>query len=245
MKDFNAKINYLYNSGFSVETENYFLIFDYFKDSVPKGKDKCKINGAIGKIDLLTSKKIIVFSSHSHFDHFNPIVLTWKEIKPDIHYILSSDITIAKKDNYIDMISAYESLTVNGIYIKAFGSNDLGISFLIKVDNITIFHSGDLNWWNWWDENEEFNTNMEKSFKKEIEKLKDNPIDIAFFPVDPRLKDYFHLGGEYYIKEVNPKLFIPMHFREDFKITKKFKEKIKTTATEIIEITHRGEEILY
>lgn len=240
-----AKINYLYNSGFTLETKNYLLIFDYYKDSVPKGKEKCITNGAIGKIDLKTSKKIIVFSSHSHFDHFNPIVLTWKEIRPDIHYILSSDISIDKKDNCISIISAYQSLNIDDVYVKAFGSNDVGISFLIEVDNLTVFHSGDLNWWNWWDENEEFNTNMEKSFKAEIEKLKGNNIDISFFPVDSRLKEYYSIGGEYFIKELSPKLFIPMHFREDFKITKKFKEKVKSLNTKIIEITLRGQEIIY
>lgn len=244
MKNCSAKINYLYNSGFTLETENYLLIFDYYKDSVSKNS-KCIENGAIGDIDLKIPKKIIVFSSHSHFDHFNPIVLTWKQIRPDILYVLSSDISIDKKDNNINILSAYEDLSLGDMYVKAFSSNDLGISFLIKIDNITIFHSGDLNWWNWWDENEDFNSNMEKSFKAEIEKLKGNSIDVAFFPVDSRLKEYYYLGGEYFIKEISPKLFIPMHFREDFKITEKFKEKIKDPNTKVVSITHRGEEILY
>lgn len=113
------------------------------------------------------------------------------------------------------------------------------------MDNITIFHSGDLNWWHWWDENEEFNSKMEKSFKSEIEKIKSNSIDIAFFPVDSRLKEYYFIGGEYFIKKINPNLFIPMHFREDFNVTKKFKEKIKAANTKIVDISKRGEQILY
>lgn len=246
MENYKAKINYLYNSGFTVETENYLLIFDYYKDSTDNG-DKSISNGAIGEEDLKTQKKVIVFSSHSHFDHFNPIILKWKQIRPDIHYILSSDINIDKndRDNYINMLSVYEDLHIDNLYVKAFSSNDIGISFLVKVDNITIFHSGDLNWWHWWDENEEFNSKMEKSFKSEIEKIKSNSIDIAFFPVDSRLKEYYFIGGEYFIKKINPNLFIPMHFREDFNVTKKFKEKIKAANTKIVNISKRGEQILY
>lgn len=244
MKNERAKINYLYNSGFTVETENYLLIFDYYKDSVSKG-EKCIKNGAIGDIDLKTSKQIIVFSSHSHFDHFNPVILSWKETRSDIQYVLSSDISLDKKDSNINMISAYEDLNIKDIYVKTFGSTDIGVSFLVKVDGISIFHSGDLNWWHWWDENEEFNSNMEKSFKEEIKNIKGNFVDIAFFPVDLRLKDYYSLGGEYFIKEIAPNLFIPMHFREDYKVTKQFKDKTKDRNTKIVEITHRGEEIIY
>lgn len=246
MENYKAKINYLYNSGFTVETENYLLIFDYYKDSTDSG-DKSISNGAVGEEDLKTQKKVIVFSSHSHFDHFNPIILKWKQIRPDINYILSSDINIDKNDrnNYINMLSVYEDLHIDNLYVKAFSSNDIGISFLVKVDNITIFHSGDLNWWHWWDENEEFNSKMEKSFKSEIEKIKSNSIDIAFFPVDSRLKEYYFIGGEYFIKKINPNLFIPMHFREDFNITRKFKEKIKAVNTKIVDISKRGEQILY
>lgn len=245
MENFKAKINYLYNSGFTIETKNYLLIFDYYKDSVSKDLKTIK-NGAISELDLKTSKKIIVFSSHSHFDHFNPVIFTWKELRPDIHYVLSSDITsIDKKDTSISLLSAYEDLYLPDIYIKAFNSNDLGISFLVAVDDLKIFHSGDLNWWHWWDENEEFNLEMEKSFKEEIGKLKGTPIDIAFCPVDPRLKDYYYLGGEYFIKELAPKLFIPMHFRGKYSTTLKFKERIKAPYTKIAEIQKRGEEILY
>lgn len=245
MESFKAKINYLYNSGFTIETKNYFLIFDYYKDSVSKGTKTVK-NGAISESDLKTSKKIIVFSSHSHFDHFNPVIFTWKEIRSDINYVLSSDITnIGKINTNINILSPYEDLYLDDVYVKAFSSNDLGVSFLVKVDNINIFHSGDLNWWNWWDEDEEFNLNMEKSFKSEVEKLKGFIIDIAFCPVDPRLKEYYYLGGDYFIKELTPKLFVPMHFGGKYSITSKFKERIKSPNTKIAEITKRGEEILY
>ena len=81
-------------------------------------------------------------------------------------------------------------------------------------------------------------------FKFEIEKIKGNNIDICFFPIDGRLKDFYYLGGEYFIKEIIPKILIPMHFREEFEITKSFSQRNIKCETRIIEITNRGQEII-
>ena len=32
MNKFEAKIYYIYHSGFAIETQNYFLVFDYYKE---------------------------------------------------------------------------------------------------------------------------------------------------------------------------------------------------------------------
>ena len=235
------KINYLYNSGFYVETEKHILIFDYYLDSVPSG-NKNKTKGAIGFEDLNVDKPFFVFATHSHFDHFNPVIFQWQYRVENINYILSDDIRTSETDKNINFMAPDKKLHIDGAEIFTFGSTDLGVSFLVKVDNVTIFHSGDLNWWDWFDESHAYNLKMEKDFKKEILKLKNFNIDLAFFPVDSRLKDNFYLGGEYFINEISPKYFIPMHFGENYEITKKFLQKIPATSTDIIEITHRGQE---
>ena len=242
MNKFNIKINYLYNSGFSVETENYLLIFDYFKDTVDSDI-KNRTTGAISEEDLNVPKKLIVFSSHSHADHFNPVILEWEGIRSDISYILSSDIQPNSNSKNINIISAYETLSIQGIEIKAFGSTDLGISFLVKVDGTNIFHSGDLNWWYWWDDEENDIKEAERMFKDEISKIKENNIDIALFPVDPRLEHNYCVGGEYFIKELSPKIFIPMHFGENYGTTTKFKERVASLPVDVKEIKYRGQQL--
>lgn len=217
------KVEYIFHSGFTVETENYFLVFDYYK----------------GDIDI-KNKKTIVFSTHGHPDHFNPKIFKWVDKNPHILYVLSSDITV-EPSNRIYIMDPYETLRLHNVDIKSFGSTDLGLSFLINVDGKNIFYSGDLNWWYWEEDSESEKLEMEKSFKNEIEKIKGCSIDLAFFPVDPRLEKNFFLGGEYFINQLQPKVFIPMHFGDNYDVTNKFIHKITNKTTRIVEITKKNE----
>lgn len=240
-----VKIHYIYHSGFAVETSNHILVFDYFKekDSVNKFKN------------LLKSKSnVLVFSSHNHHDHFNPEILEWDTINGNIKYILSSDITIENWKNNYYKLSQNEELTLENnnkkelrnikpIYIKAFGSTDIGISFLVKIDGVTLFHAGDLNWWHWKDDSEEERNLMEENFKLEVSKIKGENIDVVFFPVDPRLEEYYSIGAEYFIKEVKPEVLIPMHFGDNHYITKEFAKKIHELSTKAVVINSEGEEL--
>lgn len=247
MNNYNIKVHYLYHSAFAVETKNHFLVFDYFKDSF--GADDYTLeNGLISKEFLKDKKNILVFSSHSHHDHFNPTILDWDEENPNIKYILSSDIIIKNPKNNYYRISQYEDLLLKDsdlpteVYVKAYGSTDIGISFLVKVDGITLFHSGDLNWWHWKEDSIEEKKSAEENFKSEIDLLKNESIDIAFFPVDPRLEEFYSLGGEYFIDKIKPKIFLPMHFGNAVDITKSFADKVSSYPTKTIVINHRGEE---
>ncbi|OPJ57479.1 MBL fold metallo-hydrolase [Clostridium oryzae] len=242
MKEYNVKVNYLYNSGFTLETDNYFLIFDYFNDK-PDGQQRCIENGVITEKELRLNKKIIVFSSHSHPDHFNPIILKWKDIRPDIKYILSDDIDV-KLSESITLIGAYDHIDIDGIYVKAYGSTDIGISFFITVEGMNIFHAGDLNWWYWWDDTKEEIQKAENMFKEEIRKIEGNHIDIAFFPVDPRLEKNYYMGGKYFIEKLQPNIFIPMHFGETYDIISRFRGAVGERVTKIVDIDKRGQKIL-
>lgn len=252
------KIYYIFHSGFAVETENYLLIFDYYMSPGELNNSNCM---KFSLQDAIKNKNnVLIFSSHNHEDHFNPEILDWEKINPNIKYVLDSDIPVDfEKSNYYKL-PIYEDLTLEteipslqnsenrkggfkGVYVKAYGSTDIGISFLVKVDGITLFHAGDLNWWHWKDDSIEERNLAEKNFKSEIEKIKGEDIDIAFFPVDPRLEEYYNIGGEYFIREINPKIFIPMHFGDDCSTTREFSEKVKELPTKSVIISSSGEEL--
>jgi len=239
-----ARIYYIYHSGFAVKTTNYLMIFDYYKDP-SLIVDTLINNTLLSKIN--EPHKILVFCSHSHNDHFNPEILKWKNLNLNIKYFLSNDINIEENNPNCYHIGEDDEITEGDIYVKAYGSTDIGISFLVKVDGVTIFHAGDLNWWHWKEDSKEEQTLAENSFKTIIEKMKEhkNEIDIAFFPVDPRLEEFYFIGGKYFAEELNPKLLVPMHFADSFYITEAFKELMDKIILNSSIIKHTGEEVNY
>lgn len=203
------KITYIGHSGFSVELDNVILIFDYFKDG----------GNVIEKL-LSTNKKIIVFSSHFHEDHFQRPILDWKSKHESISYILSYDIVKRIRDLNIDSSSVVlrpgNSISLDcGVEVYAFGSTDSGCSYLVKYNGRTIFHAGDLNNWCWKEEStpqeiKKANSDFIK-IVKEIDVFCHN-IDVVMFPVDARMgKDYF-IGAKQFVHELSVRYFLPMHF---------------------------------
>ena len=245
MKEVEAKIYYIYHSGFMIKTKNHCLIFDYYKEPLENG-------GTQNRSELLLPESIkemdnlYVFSSHSHADHFNSEILGWEKYNSKIQYILSSDIKTDKNKSNYNFIEEGDEKLFEDVYVKAFGSTDIGISFLVKVDGLTIFHAGDLNWWHWKEDSLEEQSIAESTFKAHIEKLKEeSTIDIAFFPVDPRLEEFYYIGGEYFAKEIHPKLLLPMHFGEDVSITSKFASKMRDISVNAVQINNTWQEIIY
>ena len=67
----------------------------------------------------------------------------------------------------------HQKLTVDDLEIETLASNDQGVAFVVKVaGKRTVFHAGDLNWWHWNGESEEFNNDIADSYRQEIDLLK-------------------------------------------------------------------------
>lgn len=231
------KVFYIYHSGFAIETENYKLIFDYYMEP--------KRNSGNFNIEnfIIDNKYILVFSSHSHGDHFNKEILNWKEKNPNINYILSDDI---EENGGYNFVKEGDSLIVEGVEINVFGSTDLGVSYFVKCDGKSFFHAGDLNWWAWSDDTPEEEKYMKDLYFNKMEliekKLKEEEIDYLFYPVDPRLEEYSFLGIKYFIEKIRVRNIIPMHMWDKYEIIKNLKNEIKDIN--IIEINKNCEEIL-
>ena len=149
------KIAYINHSCFSVELDNCILLFDYFEGSIPKFDN---------------NKKIYVFSSHSHHDHYNKSIFDLRKIYSDVTYILSDDIKVNKSNDVI-FVKPDENIYVDSLEIKTLKSTDIGVAFIINVEGKSIYHAGDLNWWHWEGENTvEDNKHAEFIFKEEVNK---------------------------------------------------------------------------
>ncbi len=208
------RLVYIYHSGFVVEAEGFSILIDYFKDTNP---DPAK--GFVRGELLKRPGTLYVLASHFHPDHFNPDVLKWKEEKDDIKYIFSKDILKrrwAKAEDafYMKKGDVYQD---EHLTIRAFGSTDVGISFLIEAQGKLIFHAGDLNNWHWKDESTPQEVaEAEGNYLKELDIIAKytQAMDVVMFPVDPRLGTDFMRGAQQFIDRIKTGIFVPMHFWE-------------------------------
>lgn len=236
-----AKITYLFHSGFAVQTARCFLIFDYYQPF--GGKQKSISDGVIHPEMLKNQTNVYVFASHSHSDHFDRTIMEWADL-PGVNYLLSDDIKKMKKiSNRCHFLAPYTTYTNELLEVQTFGSTDQGVSFLVRIDGLTLFHAGDLNWWDWEEDTAADRDKAATDFKAEIAKITGHPIDVAFFPVDRRLAASYARGAEYFAAQLQPKLLIPMHFGTDCAATAAFATQMQDSPVRTVEITHQGQVI--
>ena len=156
------ELTYIYHSGFALSGDGFTVIMDYYRDS-EDGQAQADLNrlmdgtfsnqeagmpeGTVHSELLRRPGKLYVLASHFHPDHFNKEVLQWREQRPDIIYIFSKDILRHRRAQKEDAVwlkkgEEYKDETLS---VRAFGSTDVGVSFLLQASGKKIFHAGDLN----------------------------------------------------------------------------------------------------
>lgn len=229
------KITYIGHSGFVTEWDRYIAVFDYFQGQVPEFEQ---------------DRKIYVFASHEHYDHFQPCIFDWALKYPDITYILSSDIKYKIPDHisvgqihYMKPKCTLE-LGENGeITVRTLKSTDEGVAFLLQTDRGVIYHAGDLNWWHWEEESPRYNRLMKQSYQKEIGKLEGQHIDVAFVPADPRQGDQYYWGLNWFMKHTDTVNVFPMHNSQETEIYERLIEEPETESyrKHIVHITGKNQ----
>ncbi len=208
------KVTYLNHSGFLLEWENCYWLFDYYQGDIPV---------------LNPQKEILVFCSHSHGDHFNPVIFDLADQYPSVRYIFSEEIrescqdtkhTILFLEDHSDTLLTLSSGET--LQIHALKSTDLGCAFYIKYQDKTIYHAGDLHWWYWEGEAPVWNEEMTIAYKQEIEYLRDKTIDLAFTLLDPRQEKDYALGMNHFLTLTQPKHLFPMHFWNNFNVIQQY-----------------------
>ena len=204
------KIQYLYHSGYLMETGTKALLFDYYRGGLP---------------DPDPALPLYVFASHAHQDHFQPEIFSLAAGR-DCRFLLSRDIpetrgkALPKElSDRITFLGPGECYEDERIRVDTLPSTDEGIAFLVRTDKKTIFHAGDLNDWHWEGEPDEWNDAMHRDYLRIIEVLRGLHIDIAFIPLDPRLEAHASQGLDELLAVVRPDHIFPMHFADENGIT--------------------------
>lgn len=220
-------ITYIHHSCFLVNSPECRILFDFWKDPGARFSDIMEED---------KEKPLYIMVSHSHKDHYNPDIFKWAEKRDNIRFILSKDTakrarhffspTSTHRGPHIDpsMLTVMEEgdiYTDDFLTIHAFGSTDVGNSYLVETAALRFFHAGDLNAWIWKDES------TKKEVKEAIDlfRLKIDPIkhllskegeeeaiDVAMFPVDSRIGTEYWTGAKIFLEELPVRFFLPMHF---------------------------------
>jgi L-ascorbate metabolism protein UlaG (beta-lactamase superfamily) len=198
-----AFIWYLGHCGYAVETQNHLLVFDYQEKrdgQQPKTKPS-RPSLDSGWIDPAEIKglKVRVFVSHSHEDHFDPVIFTWKALVPDIAYHFGWKAADDAAFHYF--IGPRAELASGGLEIATINSHHSGVpevAWLVKVDGLVIYHNGDC---------QPDDTAAEHGFLK----TKTDRIDLAFvFPVIGEGQKYT-LQERDFFRQFPVGLAFPMH----------------------------------
>lgn len=237
-------VTYLHHSGFMVRSSDKLLLFDFYGDPQKPEDGQKNITCVTDAIRDPAVRHVYVFASHNHRDHFDPVILTFDRCDKPVTWLFSSDITVRQKKPNLYLLDPDEHAEIDDLSIRTFASTDEGIAFLLSVDDIHLFHAGDLNWWYWYDESTaEECAEYERDFKKIMARVETCPVDVAFFPVDPRLKAYAYHGGAYFIDKLKPAFFFPMHFSYAYETTDRFKDQMSRSHPDTAVLTiHRQRE---
>lgn len=224
------KITYLDHSGFSVSVGGALLVFDEY-NPVPSPDG----GGVVTAQDLEQHTVRALFLSHSHSDHWCREVT---QLPFDGVYISEDFPTDAPGRR----VKAGDVLHEHGLTIRAFGSTDLGVSFLVDAGGKRLFHAGDLNNWHWEDEStpQEI-AEAERDFEAVLRRLAPyaGTVDIAFFPLDPRMGKNTARGILRFMQVMRPQLVIPMHTQGDAALAERFAAKHDGVRA----LTQRGAEL--
>lgn len=230
MKD--IAVEYLGGSGFLVSLGDTGMLFD----ASEHGSDKRRLPE---KETLSAFERLYVFVSHHHEDHFSTII--YDLCGPNAVYILGEDVPEPHRGV---RMKPGEERGFGPVTVKAFGSTDAGVSFLVDYKGIKLFHAGDLNLWHWRDENSITQIKeAETAFYACVAPIPQDEIDVAFFPVDPRQGSMYDAGAGYFVMTVKPKILIPMHFQGRPDIALRFSVTGETKYTQVVALQQPGEHI--
>ncbi len=207
LKPGEAIIYYLGHSGWAVKTRSHFLIFDYWERGGVRG-DPSPAGLAGGKIDPVEIRAlpVVVFISHAHGDHYDPVVFTWQRTIPDITYVFGWPAAAGPNRYFLgeDRESrTFGDLTVHTIHHAFDGIPEA--AFLVEVDGLSIFHSGDHGC---------VGETINPVFKANIDYLAGvrRPVDLVFMATfGSRRREEVNKGDLYTIRRLAPRVLFPMH----------------------------------
>ena len=234
-------VNYIYDSCYSIEYGDYFLVFDY----------------ARGLLDVPENKNIIFFASNKEKDSYTEEIFNLVGLD-SLNYILNKNIADLKydgniiylnkdklkmknlkklysKDN-VHFMSADSRLILDfsdqDLKVSAFSIGGFSLGFLIEIDDLVIFYGGSIDL-----DKIDFDDYIDL-----LDELSSAKPDMVFLPISKLNKTSLsHLDK--LINDADSQLFFPTKIGGIEEESLEFKKFYKNKTTDIRSINRVNQEI--
>lgn len=196
-----AHVWYLGHAGWLVRTAEHDLIFDFTGPIGEGGPD----SGGLSP-QALAGRRVVLFISHSHGDHFKRRVLDLRNAVEDLVVVMGWEepgagaVVVPPDGKWTE---------VSGARVFALHHEFDGIPegfFLVRSGGLTIYHSGDHGTWS---------DPPNETFRANIDRLTGaaDRIDLAFISAfgERGGRGALNAGDVYGIKTLKPRVTFPMH----------------------------------
>ena len=210
------RITYIKHSGFLADWEDTLCLFDWAEGELP----------ALDK-----GKRLFVFVSHAHSDHFSPEIFSRLGGRSGTVFILAPDVPRDEERERgltvtrigADMRRVFSGGEKGPLSVTTLASTDSGVAYVVNYAGKTVYHAGDLHWWAWPDDTPAEEKAMKKAFFDQIGKLRGLEVDVAFLPLDPRLGGNYAMGFDAFMRTARVKQAFPMHMWDRYDYIQKLK----------------------
>lgn len=235
-----ALVWYLGHAGWAVRTSSRLLIFDYWEQREVPGErslDRGRVNPAeIRDLD------VFVFVSHSHGDHYDPTIFGWADTIPGITYVFGWDAD--QGPDYVCMSEPREEHDFDGMLVSTINHDFDGVpevAYLVKVDGLVIFHSGD-HGSTTEVPNQIFTSNIDYFAAKQ------DQVDLAFISTfGCRGSSVVNNGDLYTIDKLRARAVFPMHHGGEEALNQRFVDDVADEAhpTQLVAALRLGDRFHY
>lgn len=194
------KITYLKHSSIVMELEHHILIFD----DISKGSYLPNKN-----------KKLYVFVSHAHDDHYDPHLYDY--YGDQAIYLCSSDVNFLYAHHHFYLEDRYQD---DDIFVQSICSSDQGVGFYIECEGWNIFFAGDHHLWQWEEDTKQEKKMMYQAYIKGLIAFPDQ-LDVACLVCDPRLPNRDD-GLKEWLTLKQTKNIVPIHMWDDLSCQQSF-----------------------
>lgn len=226
------KVTYVYHSCFLIRKNNVMFIFDVPSNELLSDEHIEFI------LDSIREKDVYIFISHGHRDHFNMKILNFISSAKNVSYIISEDVIVKHGlyifsgiDKYLVVAKPNQTYNLNDYEVVTFESTDLGVAYLIKINDDYVYYSGDLALWVWDHFPKLFREAIEERFFRELSKICKYNIKLAFIAIDPRVKNW--AGALDFIEAIKPEYVVPMHLLGHVGLIEGFQKDVKRISKDV------------